>query len=103
MTVIVTRNVPDRFRGFLSSCMLELAPGVYTNPGMTAGIRERVWAVCCEWAGIIPDDGGILLTWYDKASPGNQGLLTLGWPKKDITEVDGLWLEFQSTGSLTTE
>ncbi|MEO0813153.1 MAG: type I-E CRISPR-associated endoribonuclease Cas2e, partial [Myxococcota bacterium] len=38
MTVIVTRNVPMRFRGFLASCMLEIAPGVYTSPGMNRGV-----------------------------------------------------------------
>lgn len=32
MTVVVTRDVPDRFRGFLVSVMLEIAPGVYTAP-----------------------------------------------------------------------
>ena len=42
MTVVVTRNVPGRYRGFLASCMLEVAPGVYTNPGMTRAVRERV-------------------------------------------------------------
>jgi CRISPR-associated endoribonuclease Cas2 subtype I-E len=29
MTVVVTRNVSDRIRGFLSSSMLELAPKHY--------------------------------------------------------------------------
>ena len=32
MCVIVTRDVPARVRGFLASCMLEIAPGVYTTP-----------------------------------------------------------------------
>ena len=43
MTVIVTVNVDARYRGFLASAMLEIAPGVYTAPRMTSGIRERVW------------------------------------------------------------
>ena len=41
MVVVVTRDVADRYRGFLASCMLEIAPGVYTAPRMTAGVRER--------------------------------------------------------------
>jgi CRISPR-associated endoribonuclease Cas2 subtype I-E len=49
MTVVVTRNVPDRYRGFLASCMLELAPGVYTSPHMNQSVRERVWAA---WGGV---------------------------------------------------
>ena len=61
MTVVVTRNVPDRYRGFLASCMLEIAPGVYTSPNLSRAVRERVWAVCCDWAGELPDDGGVLI------------------------------------------
>ena len=49
MTVVVTRDVAPRFRGFLASCMLEIGPGVYTAPRMNAGVRERVWAVMQEW------------------------------------------------------
>jgi CRISPR-associated protein Cas2 len=37
MTVVVTRDVEDRYRGFLSSVMLELAPGVYTGPRLGRG------------------------------------------------------------------
>lgn len=43
MTVVVTRNVEERYRGFLASCMLEIAAGVYTGPRMTTGVRDRVW------------------------------------------------------------
>ena len=93
MVVVVTRNVPDRYRGFLASCMLELAPGVYTNPHMNHAVRARVWAVCCEWAGELPDDGGVLMTWQDKHQPGGQGVSVLGWPKKELVEMDGMWLE----------
>lgn len=103
MTVVVTRNVPDRFRGFLASCMLELAPGVYTSPQMTRGIRDRVWAVCCEWAEAIPDDGGVLMTWQDRDSTGNQAVLTLGWPKKELTEFNGMWLDCRPAGPVTPE
>ena len=45
MTVIVTVNVESRYRGFLASAMLEIAPGVYTSPNMTSGIRDRIWEV----------------------------------------------------------
>ena len=49
MTVVVTVNVEARYRGFLASAMLEIAPGVYTAPRMTSGIRERVWDVLADW------------------------------------------------------
>ena len=103
MTVVVTRNVPERYRGFLASCMLELAPGVYTSPDMSRAVRERVWAVCCEWSGALPDEGGALMTWRDKQSPSGQAVLVLGWPKKELVELDGLWLERVDRSSLKTE
>lgn len=103
MTVVVTRNVPDRFRGFLASCMLELAPGVYTSPHMTTAVRDRVWSVCCEWTEAIPDDGGVLMTWQDKQAPSGQAVLMLGWPKKEFAELNGVWLDRRAPDSLTTE
>jgi CRISPR-associated protein Cas2 len=103
MTVVVTRNVPDRYRGFLASCMLELAPGVYTSPQMSKAVRDRVWAVCCEWAGVLPDESGVLMTWQDKQMPSGQAVLVLGWPKKELVELDGLWLDRAERRSLTTE
>lgn len=92
MTVVVTRNVPDRYRGFLASCMLEVAPGVYTNPRMSDGVRERVWQVCIEWSGALASDAGVLLTWRDAKAPSGQGLRILGWAKADIVEHDGVWV-----------
>jgi CRISPR-associated protein Cas2 len=39
MTVIVTRDVPARTRGFLASIVAEPAPGVYTASDLTKGVR----------------------------------------------------------------
>ncbi len=92
MVVVVVRNVPDRYRGFLASCMLELAPGVYTSPRMSRAVRERVWSVCCEWAESLPNEAGVLMTWPDKQSAAGQAVRVLGWPKKELVELQGLWL-----------
>ena len=91
MVVIVTREVADRFRGFLASCMLEIAAGVYTAPHMTKGVRERVWNVLSEW---FNDIGGssIVMTWKDPSQPGGQGILSLGCPSKTMVEYDGIHL-----------
>ena len=35
MIVVITRNVPEKFRGFLASCMLEITPAVYAYPSST--------------------------------------------------------------------
>ena len=37
LTMVITRDVEDRYRGFLGSAMLELAPGGYAQPRMSAG------------------------------------------------------------------
>ena len=88
MVVIVTRDVADRFRGFLAACMLEIAPGVYTAPRMSAGVRERVWAVLAEWHARL-GGGSIVMTWRDPREPCGQGIRTLGLPPRTFVELDG--------------
>jgi CRISPR-associated protein Cas2 len=89
--------------------MLELAPGVYTSPDLSRSVRERIWNVCCEWAETLPDEAGVLMTWRDKEMPGGQGVLVLGWPRKELVEIDGMWLDrtdrmrLAGDSSLTTE
>ncbi len=91
MTVIVTRDVEDRYRGFLASCMLEIAPGVYTSPRMNPATRDRIWRVLEGWF-IALQRGSIIMTWRAPEEPGGQGLLQLGQPPKQFQVVDGLAL-----------
>jgi len=91
MVVVVTNNVAYRFRGFFASCMLEIAPGVYTAPRMSKGIRERVWQVLSDWYSVAKS-GSILMTWQDPGEPGSQGISTLGFPQNKIIEYDDLHL-----------
>ena len=91
MTVVVTRDVPGRFRGFLASCMLEIAPGVYTSPNMSAGVRERVWRVLDEWHNAI-GEGGLLMTWPDRNEPSRQAVRVLGWARRELVDFDGVCL-----------
>ena len=91
MCVIVTRDVPTRFRGFLASCMLEIAPGVYTQPDMTARVRERVWRVLREWWSHYAR-GSVVMTWAALTTAERQRVLTLGEPAKDLVEYDGIHL-----------
>jgi len=92
MTVIVTRNVPDRFRGFLASCMLEPAPGVYVAPNMSRAVRERVWDVMWAWKDLVPSDAGLLLLWRSLQATSGMEMQTIGWPKKEMFDYEGLWL-----------
>ena len=91
LTVIVTRDALPRVRGFLASCALELAPGVYTAPGMTRGVRERVWSVLSDWYASEPR-GQVVMTWADDGAPGGQSFGFLGEPPKDLRLLDEMVL-----------
>jgi len=91
VTVVVTVNVEARYRGFLASAMLEIAPGVYTAPMMTSGIRDRIWRVLESWHAEL-GTGSIVMTWRDPQAVGEQRILTLGHPPRDIVDADGVFL-----------
>lgn len=89
MTVVATRNVSARIRGFLSSSMLELGPGVYTAPRLSAAVRDRVWNVLEDWFA-SEGDASIIMVWVDRQAPGGQNVRVLGLPPIEIVEIDGL-------------
>ncbi|MCG8598339.1 MAG: type I-E CRISPR-associated endoribonuclease Cas2e [Kiloniellales bacterium] len=91
MVVIITRDVEARYRGFLGSAMLELAPGVYAHPRMSAGVRRRLWSVLDDWYGQL-QRGSIVMTWADSAADGGLGLATLGASPKQIVAHDAALL-----------
>jgi len=89
MTVVVTRNVSDRVRGFLASTMLELAPGVYSSPRLNAGVRDRIWNVVEEWFA-VEVDASLVMLWGDSQMPGGMSIRVLGLPPIELVEIDGL-------------
>ena len=91
MTVVVTINVAARYRGFLASAMLEIAPGVYTSPNMTSGIRRRVWKVLEGWYEEL-QQGSIVMTWREPSAVGGQRIQVLGEAPKEIVDADGVYL-----------
>lgn len=91
MTILVTRNAPERVRGFLTSCMCEIAPGVYTAPRMNPRVRERVWEVVKAWLQGVPD-GSAVMSWPDGAEIGGQAILTFGTPRIELREHCGIYL-----------
>lgn len=98
LVVVVTRDVADRFRGFLASCMLEIAPGVYTAPRMTTAVRERVWTVLVDWYHAF-GGGSIVMTWRDPRLVCGQGLRTLGVPPVAFSDIDGLVVTVRRTSA----
>lgn len=91
MVVIITRDVEARYRGFLGSAMLELAPGVYAHPRMSAGVRSRIWSVITDWYCNL-GKGSILMTWADTGCHGGLGLTSLGEVPKSIVAHDAMLL-----------
>jgi len=91
MTVVVTRDVPDRYRGFLASIIPEAAPGVYVSPELSKGVRERLWAVVEDWWATMPG-GALVLLWKDDAAAGRLALRTLGLPPRELSDLDGALL-----------
>ena len=91
MTMVVTRNVSDRTRGFLASSMLELAAGVYSAPRLSVAVRERIWSVLQDWWP-YEKDASIIMVWAEKSIPGGQAVNTLGTPPITLVEIDGIVL-----------
>ena len=91
LTLIITRDVEARYRGFLTSVMLEIAPGVYVSPNMTASVRERVWDVIHEWWQAL-GRGSVVVVWRDTKAVGDLSIKTLGEPPKTIVDADGILL-----------
>jgi CRISPR-associated protein Cas2 len=91
MTMVVTRDVEDRYRGFLASAMLEIAPGVYAAPDLSHGVRERLWGVLEGWWSHLRR-GAVVMVWREPSAVGGLGISTLGEPPKEIVDADGVLL-----------
>jgi CRISPR-associated protein Cas2 len=89
MTLVVTRDVADRYRGFLASIMPEIAPGVYVAPELSKAVRQRIQTVLTDWWGTLPG-GSIVMGWKDDSVPGRLGIVTLGLPPVSLANVDGM-------------
>jgi CRISPR-associated protein Cas2 len=91
LVMLVTRDVADRFRGFLASVMLEVAPCTYVSPRLSKGVRERIWKVMSDWHFAEPR-GSVVMIWRDREATGGVGLAYLGTPSKTVLEMDGMWI-----------
>ena len=77
--------------GFLASCMVEIAPGIFTSPTMSRSVRERIWAVFQDWFGEL-GGGSVVMTWRDPTLSARQGLSILGLPPRTLIDTDGVLL-----------
>ncbi len=98
MTLVTTRNVSPRIRGFLSSVMLEVTAGVYAAPRLSPAVRDRVWTVLDEWFA-AETDATIIMVWADPALSGGLGINTLGISPIEFHAVDGMFLARRNASS----
>lgn len=91
LVMIVIRDVPSRFHGFLSSVMLEVAPNVFVSPRMSPAVRGRVWKVMEDWYRDEPH-GSLVMVWRERDAVGGVGVMNLGDPPRTLLEADGMWL-----------
>ena len=99
LVMIVIRDMANRFHGFLSSVMLEVAPNVFVSPRMNPGARERVWRVLSDWHAYEPQ-GSAVMVWRDLNAVGGVGVAHLGDPPRELIESDGMWLVRRRTPML---
>lgn len=96
LTVVVTRDVEDRYRGFLASAMLEVAPGVYVSPHLTPRAREKIWDVLADWHARL-GRGGITMIHPERQADGGLRVRNLGHSPRSLVAIDGALLTALST------
>jgi CRISPR-associated protein Cas2 len=91
ISVVITRDVEDRYRGFLASAMLEVAPGVYASPALSMRAREQIWEVVSAWHAQLKR-GSVTLIYADKSADGGMAIRNLGDPPRHAVRLDGVLL-----------
>jgi CRISPR-associated protein Cas2 len=96
LTVVVTRDVEARYRGYLASIMLEVSPGTYVSPRLSRGVRDELWQTLEDWHRALLR-GCIVMIWHDRASSGGIGMRMLGTPPRIFIDVDNILLTKRDT------
>ena len=91
LTVLITRDVEDRYRGFLASTMLEASAGVYISKSLTPRARDKVWKVVTDWHATL-GRGSLTLIYPDSACAGGLAVKSAGTPTRRPVPIDGALL-----------
>lgn len=91
LTVVITRDVEDRYRGLLSSAMLEAAPGVYVSKALSARARETIWQAITDWHATL-QRGSVTLLFADSKEDGGIAIRSVGTPARHPVRIDGALL-----------
>jgi CRISPR-associated protein Cas2 len=91
LTVVITRDVQERYRGFLRSALLEVDAGVFVSAQINRDARDRLWDVLSDWYRTL-SRGSIVMIWRDRDAASSIGMRTLGTPRREIVEADNFLL-----------
>lgn len=91
LTVVITRDVEDRYRGLLSSALLEAAPGVYVSRDLNARARETIWEVVRDWHATLRR-GSVTMLFQDHKEDGGIAVRSVGVPARRPVKIDGALL-----------
>lgn len=91
LTVVISRDVEDRYRGYLASAMLEASAGVYVSDRLTARARDTLWDTLARWHTQL-GRGSLQMLYADAKADGGIGLRSLGTPARQAVRLDGLLL-----------
>ena len=94
MTLVITNNVEDRFRGFILSCMPEVSSGLYISTNLNNTIRMRMWETLSDWHHSY-QSGSIILIYEDKKSLGGIAIKSLGRTTKKLFDIDGFYVSLK--------
>jgi len=91
LTIVITRDVDNRYRGLLRSSMLEASTSIYVSAQLNKEARDRLWDVMSRWHQAL-QRGCIIMIWRDRDAFADVGMRTLGETPRDIREIDGILL-----------
>lgn len=91
LTVVITREVEDRYRGFLASAMLEASAGVYVSDRLSSKAREQLWRVLSDWHTQL-GRGSLQMIHASRDAEGGIAVLSLGTPARSPVRLDGMML-----------
>lgn len=91
LTVIITRDVDNRFRGLLRSAMPEVSTSVYVSSQLNREARNRLWDVIDRWHKAL-QRGSVIMIWRDGRLSGDMGVKIVGNAPRDLYDADGILL-----------
>jgi CRISPR-associated protein Cas2 len=91
LTIVITRDVDNRFRGLLRSAMLEASTSIYVSAQLNREARNRLWDVLERWHKEL-NHGSIVMLWRDMSASSDIGIKCLGDVSRDLYEADGILL-----------